>query len=115
MKPKTTSGQHGIEHPPKLLPAGAFNRVLLLGGKNLSAFQSFGLMFIGVCVAGLGASFFVTEFRSGAGAGAGDHFYAIYFLIAAALLVVCGVVMFFNGVRGVVRRLRLKQRMRVRG
>ena len=106
MKPKTTSGQHGIEHPPKLLPAGTVNRVLLLGGKNLSMFQSFGLMFIGVCVAGIGSSSFMAEFRS----RAGDHLDAIYLLLAAALLFVWGLVMFFNGVRGVVSRLRLKQR-----
>jgi hypothetical protein len=54
---------------------------------------------------GIGASFFVGEFRS----GAGDHLDAIYFLIAAALLIVWGLVMCVNGVRGIVRRLRLRQ------
>jgi hypothetical protein len=104
MKPKTTSGPR-IEHPSKLIPAGSVNRVLLLGGRNLSMFQSLGLTFIGVCVAAISGSFFLTEFRF----GAGDHLNAIYFLIAAALLIVWGLVMFFNGVRGIVRRLWLKQ------
>jgi len=105
MKPKRIGEQHGIDHPPKLLLAGSVNRVLLLGGKKLSMFQSFGLMFVGVCVVGIGTSFFVVEFRS----GGGDHLNAIYFLIFAALLIVWGLVMCFNGVRGILKRLRSRQ------
>jgi hypothetical protein len=105
MKRKPTAAERGVERPPKLLPVGSVNRVLLLGGKNLTMFQSFGLMFIGVCVAGTGGSFLVGEFRS----GAGEHLDAIYFLLAFSLLFTWGLIMFFNGVRGVVRRLRFKQ------
>src|SRR5215472_12294853 len=101
MKHKPTSG-YGIEHPPKLVPAGSVNRVLLLGGKNLTMFQSLRLLFIGACVAGIGGSFFLILFR-------GEQFYAIEFLVATALLFVWGLVMLFNGVRGVVRQLRLRQ------
>ena len=88
-------GQHGVEHPAKLLPAGSVNRVLLLGGKNLTVFQSVGLLFIGVCVAAIGGSFLLVAFHD---------LDAIYFLLAGTLLFLWGLVMIFNAVRGIVRR-----------
>lgn len=93
------SGQHGVEHPPKLVPAGSVNRVLLLGGKNLTVFQSVGLLFIGVCVGAIGGSLLV-EFR---------HFDAIYLLLAGTLLFLWGLLMIFNGARGIVRRSHLER------
>jgi hypothetical protein len=97
MKSKADQQQQGLEAPPKLVPAGSVNRVLLLGGKNLTVFQSLGLMFIGLCVAGIGGSL---------AHALGSRLDAIYFLVAAVLLVLWGLVMFLNGVLGVVRRLR---------
>lgn len=96
MKTKADQQQHGLEAPPKLVPAATVNRVLLLGGKNLTVFQSLGLMFIGLCVAGIGGSL-VHAF--------GGQLEAIYFLGAGVLLILWGLVMFVNGVLGVTRRL----------
>jgi hypothetical protein len=101
MKREPINRQHGVERPPKLLPAGSVNRILLLGGKNLTIFQSVGLLFIGICVAAIGGSFPLAEFRS----GGGDHLFAIEFLLAGALLFLWGSVMIFNGARGIVKRL----------
>jgi type IV secretory pathway TrbL component len=96
--------QRSFHKVPKLVPAGSVNRVLLIGGKNLTMFQSVGLMFIGVCVAaGVGGLLFVAEF--GFEAKSGDHTYAIYLLLAGSALVLWGLVMFINGLRGVVRRI----------
>ena len=82
MKSKPIGGQHGVEHPPKLLPAGSVNRVLLLGGKNLTVFQSVGLLFIGVCVAAIGGSFLLVAFHD---------LDAIYFLLAGTLAISMGI------------------------
>jgi hypothetical protein len=97
MKRKADQQQHGLEHPPKLLPAGSVNRVLLIGGKNLTMFQSIGLIFMGLCFAGTGGSLVHAL---------GGRLDAIYFLVPGVLLVLWGLVMFVNGVLGVTRRLR---------
>ena len=97
MKSKAGQQQRGLEGPPKLAPAGSVNRVLLLGGKNLTVFHSLGLMFIGLCVAGIGGSLVHAS---------GGRLDAIYFLVAGVVLVLWGLVMFVNGVFGVTRRLR---------
>jgi hypothetical protein len=97
MKSKADQQQHGLEAPTKLVPAGSVNRVLLLGGKNLTVLQSLGLMFIGLCVAGIGGSLVHAS---------GGQLDAIYFLVAGVLLVLWGLAMFLNGVLGVTRRLR---------
>jgi hypothetical protein len=105
MKRKPDERQHGLDRPPKLLPAGSVNRVLLIGAKNLTIFQSVGLMFIGVCVAGgVGGLILVGEF--GFGARANDHADAVYLLLFAGAMILWGVVMFVNGARGVARRIR---------
>jgi|SRR5579859_2649345 len=97
MRSKADQQQHGLEGPPKLVPAGTVNRVLLLGGKNLTVFQSLGLMFIGLCVAGIGGSLV---------RALGGRLDAIYFLVAGVLLALWGLAIFVNGVLGVARRLR---------
>jgi hypothetical protein len=71
----------------------------------LTIFQSIGLIFIGLCVAGgVGGLIFVAGF--GFGVGAGDHSYAFYLLFFACAMVLWGLVMVVNGILGVVRRLR---------
>jgi hypothetical protein len=108
MKRKQNERQRGSDRPPKLLPAGSVNRVFLIGGKNLTMFQSVGLMFIGICVAGgVGGLILVGEF--GFRAGAKDHTDAVYLLLFAGAMILWGVVMFVNGVRGVARRIRRKR------
>jgi membrane protein CcdC involved in cytochrome C biogenesis len=104
--------QRGFNEPPKLLPAGSVNRVLLLGGKNLTVFQSVALMFIGVCVAGgIGIPVFLTEFSGGSSGG--DHLDALYLLLAMGLLIVWGAVMFVNGLRSLAKRLHGSKRASV--
>jgi hypothetical protein len=49
--------QHSHERIPKLISAESFNRVLLVGGKNLSLFQSFGLVFMAWLPAALAVRF----------------------------------------------------------
>jgi hypothetical protein len=107
MKREPDKQRHDIESAPKpkLISAGSVNRVLLVGGKNLTIFQSIGLMFIGVCVAGgIGGMIFVAEF--GFDSGSGDHSYAFYLLFFACAMIIWELVMIVNGVRGVVRRTR---------
>jgi hypothetical protein len=96
------------ETVPKLLPAGSVNRVLLIGGRNLTTFQAIGLMFIGVCVAGgVGGLILIGEF--GLGSGSGGHGDALYLLLGAFAMVLWGLVMFVNGLRGILRRFRTKR------
>jgi hypothetical protein len=103
MKREPDERQHGLDRPPKLLPAGSVNRVLLIGAKNLTIFQSVGLMLIGVVAGGVGGRFLVGEF--GFGAAANGHTDAVYLLLFAGAMILWGVVMFVNGVRGVARRV----------
>lgn len=92
------------ERPPKLVPVGSLDRVLLLGGKKLTMFQSIGLVVFGLWTGGIGAPFLMIEFRSESGSG--DHRDALYLVLVASAIVLWGAVMLFNGVRGIVRNLR---------
>jgi hypothetical protein len=48
--------------PKPLIPTGSVDRILFLGGKQLTVFQSVGLVVIGVCVAvAIGGSILVNE------------------------------------------------------
>lgn len=103
MKRKPGELKDGLDRPPKLLPAGSVDRVMLLGGKNLTTFQSIGLIFIGICVTGgIGGLMYVAEF--GFETGAGDHGHAFYLLFLATAAILWGLVMIVNGFRGLARR-----------
>jgi hypothetical protein len=97
--------QRGIENTPKLVPAGSVNRVLLLGGKNLTMFQSAFLAGIGLCVAAGTGSFLVTQFAS----DPIDHLDSIDLLLLEGGLFVWGLVMLVNGARGMLRRMRTQR------
>jgi hypothetical protein len=99
--------QRGIDDPPKLVPAGSVNRVLLLGGKNLTMFQSAFLAGIGLCVTAGTGSFLVRQLAF----DPIDYLDSIYLLLFEGGLFVWGLVMFVNGVRGMSRGMR-KQRAR---
>jgi len=87
----------------RLVPAGSVNRVLMVGGKNLTTFQSLGLTLIGLCVAGgIGAPILVSEHLFGK---EGDHSEVFLLLLGAALIVLWGIAMVVNGLRGVVRNI----------
>ncbi len=96
MKHKSDGSQHGFESPPKLLPTGSVDRILLVGGKNLTMFQSIGLLFFGLCFVSAGLICGV-EFGF-----KGD---AVYLLLFAAAITLWGAVMIVNGLRSIFGRL----------
>ena len=105
MERNANDSEHRLERLPKLVPAGSVNRLLLIGGKNLTMFQWVGLIVIGVLVAfGVGGSFLATEF--GFPARTADHADAFYLILFAFAMVLWGLAMIGNGVVGVARRLR---------
>jgi hypothetical protein len=99
-------------HPPRLVPTGSVDKVLLTGGKNLTLFQSVGLVVIGLGVA-LGAGvpilmyelYFESKFaRYGYSGSLSDR-------VIACAIILWGAVMLFNGLLGIARRaMRKNQR-----
>lgn len=87
------------EPVPKLIPTGSLNKVLLIGGKNLSVFQRIGLIFIGICASGIGGSLVINEFRTA------DHL-DFYLLLLGVGMITWGVMMIANGISGIIRKLR---------
>jgi hypothetical protein len=96
MKHKSDNPQNGLERLPKLVPSGSVDRVLLIGGKNLTIFQSIGLLFIGICFVIVGL-FGGVEF--------GFHGYAVYLLLFVAAITLWGIAMIVNGLRSIAGRL----------
>jgi len=70
--------------------------VLLVGGKNLTMFQSIGLVFIGLCFVSVGLI---------CGIGFGLHGYTVYLLLFAAGITLWGALMIINGLRCIAGRL----------
>jgi hypothetical protein len=89
---------------PKLIPAGSVDRVLLVGARNLTLFQSVGLIAMGLFF----ATFFGTFFWS----LAREHDWSVsfFFLVMTGLLSLWGGVMIVNGIVGVARRIRPTKR-----
>lgn len=87
------------EKPPKLIPTGSLNKVLLIGGKNLSVFQCIGLIFIGICAVGIGSPLVLDELR------AEDHG-DFYLPLLGFGAITWGVMMIANGISGIIRKLR---------
>jgi hypothetical protein len=105
MRLKRDERRHRFEKSPKLVPVGSLDRVLLIGGKDLTMFQSIGLVFFGLWVAaGIGAPVLMVEF--GSESGSGDHRGTLYLILVAGAMVIWGSVMLFNGLRGIVRNVR---------
>jgi hypothetical protein len=87
------------ENVPKLIPTGSLNKVLLVGGKNLTLFQSLWLIVFGLLVAiGFGISFVSL-------AKEGDWSGSIYLLLLFGAMTFWGNVMIVNGVLGIAARL----------
>jgi hypothetical protein len=95
---------HQSENTPNLVPAGSVDRVFLIGGKNLTMFQSIVLVVTGTCLAGGFGGWLFTEFDSPLEFK--DHLGNFYILILAGAMAIWGLIMIFNGIRGIVRRLR---------
>ena len=100
MRRNSENQQAELEDAPKLVPAGSVNRVLLLGGKNLTRCQSIGLTLIGLCL-GIGGVAVASMF----GFEAGDMSYAFYLQFFACAMALWGLVMIVNGILGIARRL----------
>src|ERR1700685_2864057 len=50
------NANRGAKDPPSLVPTSSFNKVLLVGGKNLTLFQSVGLLVLALVALGIGVS-----------------------------------------------------------
>jgi len=80
----------------------------MVGGKNLTMFQSVGLLFMGMLAAGgIGAPVFLTEFLSASRYD--THIDAIYLLLGAGAMFIWGLVMIINGLGGIVRNIRRRK------
>lgn len=82
---------------PKLIPTGSVDRVLLLGGRNLTLFQSVGLSVISLlCAAGFG-TFFWSLARERDWSG------SLFLLLGTGVMGLWGGVMTVNGILGIAR------------
>lgn len=96
MKGKPHDQQTRLDRVPRLVPAGSVNRVLLLGGKNLTLLQSLALICIGVCfVLGGVGSVIVFGFAG-----------FLYLQLFACAIALWGFAMIANGIRSTVKRQR---------
>jgi hypothetical protein len=74
---------------PNLVPTGSVNKVLLVGGKNLTLFQSVGLLVFAVLGLGVGTAMLRID--------------GVWFVLWGFAMSLWGLVMLFNGSRGVIR------------
>jgi hypothetical protein len=103
---------HDAQKPPRLVPTGSFDKVLLTGGKNLTTFQSVALIITGFGVAlGAGVPIIVMEHhwesefaRYGYSGNSADK-------IVGSVIILWGIFMIFNGSRGIVRQILKRSRV----
>jgi hypothetical protein len=84
---------------PKLIPAGSVNRVLLVGGRNLTLFQSVGLIVMGLLFA---VGFGTVAWSLARG---GDWSGSSFLLFVTGAMGLWGGVMSVNGMIGVARHV----------
>jgi hypothetical protein len=92
------NANRGAKDPPSLVPTSSFNKVLLVGGKNLTLFQSVGLLVLALVALGIGVSLLAVR--------------VFWFAMWGSALTLWGFVMLFNGSKGVVVVLRRNNRSR---
>ena len=96
------------EHPskvPRLVPTASFDKVLLIGGKNLSSFQSLCLVITGVCVGlGIGVPIILNERYLQSQLGRFGY-HGSPSVVVGSLFILWGGVMIFNGLVGFARRI----------
>jgi len=96
---------------PRLVPTGSFDKVLLTGGKNLTLFQSVALAVTGLAIAvGVGVPIFVHESYLESQLGRYGYHRSLSDTVIASAFVLWGVVMIFNGLLGIARRLWTRNR-----
>ena len=96
---------------PRLVPTGSVDKVLLTGGKNLTLFQSVGLVMIGFGVAlGIGVPILVNESYLVSRLARFGYHGSLWDRLVATAFLLSGAVMIFNGLLGIARRIRNKSR-----
>ena len=93
--------------PPKIVPTGSFDKVLLTGGKNLTHFQSWALIVTGLGVAlGVGVPIIVMDRYWESQLGRYGYSGNSTQKVIGGLVILWGAIMIINGSLGLVRRLR---------
>ena len=96
------NANRGAKDPPSLVPTSSFNKILLVGAKNLTLFQSVGLLVLALVALGIGVSLLAVRI--------------FWFAMWGSALTLWGLVMLFNGSKGIiVGVLRKNRRGRVGG
>ena len=93
-------------HPPKLVPTGSFDKVLLTGGKNLTLFQSVALVITALAVAfGVGVPIVLHEFYLESQLGRYGYSRSWLSMLLATAFILWAAVMLINGLLGVTRQI----------
>jgi hypothetical protein len=102
--------RHG--NPPRLVPTGSVDKVLLTGGKNLTLFQSVGLVVIGLGVAlGAGVPIIVNELYFESKFARYGYSGSLPDRVIGSAIILWGAVMLFNGLLGIARRIRRRNQV----
>jgi len=85
--------------------------VLLIGGKNLTLFQSVGLAVVGLGFAlGIGVPLLLNEFYLESQIARYGYHRSLPVMVLGVAMILWGAVMIFNGLLGVARRLQRRNR-----
>jgi len=82
----------GAKELPKLVPAGSLHKALLMGSKNLTLLQSVGLLVFAVLGLEIGTAML--------------RIAGLWFFLWGFAMSLWGLVMLFNGSKGVIRAIR---------
>jgi len=98
--------RHHPGHPPRLAPTGSVDRVFLIGGKNLTPFQSVGLAVVGLCFAlGVGVPLLVNESYLESQLARFGYHRSLAVMVFGSVMILWGGVMIPNGLLGISRRI----------
>jgi len=96
---------------PRLVPRGSVDKVLLIGGKTLTLFQSVGLAVVGLCFAlGIGVPIILNEFYLESQIARYGYHRSLPIMVFGSVMILWGTVMAFNGLLGIARRIRNRYR-----
>jgi hypothetical protein len=91
---------------PRLVPTGSVDKVLLTGGRNLTLFQSVGLVVIGLGVAlGAGVPILLNEIYLESRLARYGYHRSLSMMVLGSAFILWGAVMIFNGLLGIARRI----------
>jgi hypothetical protein len=96
-------------YPPKLVPTGSFDQVLLIGGKNLTLFQSVALVITALAVAfGVGVPIILHELYLKSQLGRYGYSRSLSSMLVATAFILWAAVMLINGLLGIARHILTK-------